>query len=83
MLSTCEFHEETGSISLAGLKDNLEFAEKFIKFNIENLQYIDKLQETKHDMASKLNKLVSQYKSSHKVEFQVPGEIVGLLVGHQ
>jgi len=59
-LSTCEFEQEEESISLSGLKEHLEAATKFLKFNFDNLLQVDKLKEVKAELASKYDQLVNQ-----------------------
>lgn len=80
-LTECAWDEEDECVRLSGNKEQLEAATKFLKFNLDNLLYVDKLREMLDELKQKLGKLESQVKAAFKKEFYVPGEIVGLLVG--
>lgn len=73
--------EDGEYITLTGLKANLDSAVNFLKFNFDNLQFVDKLKGVKQELKTKLTKALSALNNQHKVEFSVPSEIVGMLVG--
>mmetsp|Transcript_65591 Transcript_65591/g.55682 ORF Transcript_65591/g.55682 Transcript_65591/m.55682 type:complete len:344 (-) Transcript_65591:554-1585(-) len=73
--------DEGEYISLIGPKENLNSAVNFLKFNFDNLQFVDKLKGVKLELNTKLTKALSALNNQHKVEFSVPSEIVGMLVG--
>lgn len=66
---------------MIGPKGNLDSAVNFLKFNFDNLQFVDKLKGVKQELSTKLTKALSALNNQHKVEFYVPSEIVGMLVG--
>lgn len=68
---------------MEGTKSSIEQATKFLQFNFDNLQDVEKLKGIKTELSSKLNRAITQFKNMHKVEFSVPSEIVGILVGQQ
>lgn len=82
-LQRCELDDDGGSILMEGTKSSIEQATKFLQFNFDNLQDVEKLKGIKTELSSKLNRAITQFKNMHKVEFSVPSEIVGILVGQQ
>jgi len=73
--------EDGDVITMTGPKGNLDSAVNFLKFNFDNLQFVDKLKGVKQELSTKLTKALSALNNQHKVEFYVPSEIVGMLVG--
>lgn len=62
--------DEDGEVlTLIGPKNNIDSAVNFLKFNFDNLQFVDKLKGVKQDLSTKLTKALSALNNQHKVEF--------------
>jgi len=61
--------EEGEVITIIGPKNNIDSAVSFLKFNFDNLQFVDKLKGVKQELSTKLTKALSALNNQHKVEF--------------
>jgi len=71
----------TASLKLIGLKNNIDSASLFLKFNFDNLDHVGKLKIRKNEMQTDLKKKEEFYSNQYKVDFEIPGEIVKIVVG--
>lgn len=69
------------TLILTGDKEKVNSAFRLMDFSIQHLSEIENVKRRKKDMNENYSKLTQKFQAAFKVEFEVPMEIVGLLVG--
>lgn len=76
------FDPELEAVVLTGVKKKLEFARKLVEFKFKNMEEVVKLEHNKDKLKVEHEKLAKKITTQTKETFDVPSEIVGLLVGN-